>query len=184
MLVIPNITGLALIARDPLFEEFQERTLREDYADESFNADFGPVDEESQLAKALAAVREKSKRYAPTPLRLTKLPHPDQKTLKDGPDVKPKRNRVTTNRSLILATARRDGLPYIATLAYQNVLDLEQIIHWNHQQGITLYRLSSDIFPFSAKLELYRRVAAPYEDSKIKSNGDTEHLVEELNLLP
>ena len=39
--------------------------------------------EEGQLAKALAAVREKSKRYAPTPLRLTKLPHPDQKTLKD-----------------------------------------------------------------------------------------------------
>ena len=44
---------------------------------------FGPVDEDGQLAKALAAVREKSKRYAPTPLRLTKLPHPDQKTLKD-----------------------------------------------------------------------------------------------------
>ena len=44
---------------------------------------FGPVDEEGQLAKALAAVREKSKRYAPAPLRLTKLPHPDQKTLKD-----------------------------------------------------------------------------------------------------
>ncbi len=70
-----------------------------------------------------------------------------------GPDVKPKRNRVTTNRSLILATARRDGLPYIATLAYQNVLDLEQIIHWNHQQGITLYRLSSDIFPFMSHPE-------------------------------
>lgn len=44
---------------------------------------FGPVDEGGQLAKALAAVREKSKRYAPTPLRLTKLPHPDQKTLYD-----------------------------------------------------------------------------------------------------
>jgi hypothetical protein len=44
---------------------------------------FGPVDEDGQLAKALAAVREKSKRYAPTPLRLTNLPHPDQKTLKD-----------------------------------------------------------------------------------------------------
>jgi hypothetical protein len=39
--------------------------------------------EEGQLAKALAAVRDKAKRYAPTPLRLTKLPHPDQKTLKD-----------------------------------------------------------------------------------------------------
>ena len=44
---------------------------------------FGPVDEDGQLAKALAAVRDKAKRYAPTPLRLTKLPHPDQKTLKD-----------------------------------------------------------------------------------------------------
>lgn len=70
-----------------------------------------------------------------------------------GPDVKPKHTRVTTNRSLILATARRDGLPYIATLAYQNVLDLEQIIHWNHQQGITLYRLSSDTFPFMSHPE-------------------------------
>jgi hypothetical protein len=44
---------------------------------------FGPVDEDGQLAKALAAVRDKAKRYAPTPLRLTKLPHPDQKTLYD-----------------------------------------------------------------------------------------------------
>ena len=70
-----------------------------------------------------------------------------------GPDVKPKRNRVTTNRSLILATARDRGLPYIASLAYQNVLDLEQIVHWNHQQGITLYRLSSDIFPFMSHPE-------------------------------
>ena len=44
-----------------------------------FDAYFDDVDfdaEEGQLAKALAAVREKSKRYAPTPLRLTKLPAP------------------------------------------------------------------------------------------------------------
>ena len=54
------------------------------FDDVDFDAEsFGPVDEEGQLAKALAAVREKSKRYAPTPLRLTKLPHPDQKSLKD-----------------------------------------------------------------------------------------------------
>ena len=63
------------------FEEFQERTLREDY--ESFNAENWGGDPDGQLAKALAAVRDKAKRYAPTPLRLTKLPHPDQKTLKD-----------------------------------------------------------------------------------------------------
>ncbi len=39
--------------------------------------------EEGQLAKAPAAIREKSKRYAPKPLRINRLPHPDQKTLKD-----------------------------------------------------------------------------------------------------
>jgi len=54
------------------------------YRSKSYDAQsFGPVDEDGQLAKALAAVRDKAKRYAPTPLRLTKLPHPDQKTLYD-----------------------------------------------------------------------------------------------------
>lgn len=43
---------------------------------------FGDVDPDGQLAQALRAAREKS-RYAPQPLRITKLPHPDQKTLKD-----------------------------------------------------------------------------------------------------
>ena len=40
---------------------------------------FGPVDEDGQLAKALRAARAKK----PTPLKLTKLPHRDQKSLKD-----------------------------------------------------------------------------------------------------
>ena len=44
---------------------------------------FGDVDSDGQLAQALRAAREKSRRYAPQPLRITKLPHPDQKTLKD-----------------------------------------------------------------------------------------------------
>ena len=40
---------------------------------------FGPVDEDGQLAKALRAARAKK----PTPLKLTKLPHREQKSLKD-----------------------------------------------------------------------------------------------------
>ena len=76
-----------------------------------------------------------------------------------GPDVKPKRMRVTTNRSCILATARRDGLPHIAQLAYHNVIDLEKIIHWNHAQGITLFRLSSDMFPFMSHPEFNYQIS-------------------------
>ena len=76
-----------------------------------------------------------------------------------GPDVRPKHSKVTTNRSLILATARRDGLPYIAKLAHQNARDLEAIIHWNHDHGITLYRLSSDdMFPFMSHPEFNYRI--------------------------
>ena len=35
------------------------------------------------MAQALRAAKEKSRRYAPQPLRITKLPHADQKSLKD-----------------------------------------------------------------------------------------------------
>ena len=66
--------------------EYQDGIMEVFMRFKPYNAYFDDVDldaEEGQLAKALAAVRDKAKRYAPTPLRLTKLPHPDQKTLKD-----------------------------------------------------------------------------------------------------
>jgi hypothetical protein len=53
------------------------------YITRSRNAENWGGDPKGQLSKALANVRDKAKRYAPTPLRLTKLPHPDQKTLYD-----------------------------------------------------------------------------------------------------
>jgi len=59
-------------------------TSGEPEAYEIFDSEtFGDVDSDGQLAQALRAAREKSRRYAPQPLRITKLPHPDQKSLKD-----------------------------------------------------------------------------------------------------
>lgn len=75
-----------------------------------------------------------------------------------GPDIKPRATRITTNRSCILATARRDGLPLIAKLAYRNVVDLFHILRWNQSQGITLFRLSSDMFPFISHPEFNYRI--------------------------
>lgn len=50
---------------------------------ETFDAEsFGPVDEDGILAKALAKARAKS-REPRQPLKITKLPHRDQKSLKD-----------------------------------------------------------------------------------------------------
>ena len=53
------------------------------YEYEEYDSENWGGDPKGQLSKALANVRDKAKRYAPTPLRLTKLPHPDQKNLKD-----------------------------------------------------------------------------------------------------
>ena len=49
---------------------------------------------------------------------------------------------------------------------------IQYIEHKN--RGIPAYTLINDILGAleGAKLEFYRRVAAPYEDQKIKENGD------------
>ena len=43
----------------------------------------------------------------------------------------PKKQRVTTNRSMIKRTFKQKGITYASELALQNVLDLEKILKWN-----------------------------------------------------
>ena len=67
-----------------------------------------------------------------------------------GGETVPKKQRVTTNRTLRLATAHEKGIPYIASLVASNVRDLHTILEWNEAKGITLFRMSSEMFPFIA----------------------------------
>jgi UV DNA damage endonuclease len=46
-------------------------------------------------------------------------------------------------------TFEAKGLDYVSDLALQNVKDLETIVKWNNEMGIKLFRLSSQIFPWS-----------------------------------
>ena len=43
---------------------------------------------------------------------------------------------------------KKGGLPYVSELALQNVKDLENIVKWNEEMGIKLFRMSSDLFPW------------------------------------
>lgn len=61
---------------------------------------------------------------------------------------------VTTNRGMVKKTFLEKGLSYVSELALKNVKDLEQIIHWNHANGIRMYRMSSDIFPWCSEYEI------------------------------
>ena len=65
-----------------------------------------------------------------------------------------KDQKVTTNRSMIKRTFADKGIAYASQLALDNVRDLVTIIKWNEQNGIKLYRMSSDIFPWMSEYKL------------------------------
>lgn len=67
---------------------------------------------------------------------------------------KGKKDRITTNRSMTKKTFLSRGLDYVSELALLNVKDLCTIISWNNEQGIKMYRMSSDMFPWCSEYEL------------------------------
>lgn len=61
--------------------------------------------------------------------------------------------KVTTNRTMVKRTFIAKGVDYVSELVLQNVADLERIIDWNEQNGIKMYRMSSDMFPWATEYE-------------------------------
>jgi UV DNA damage endonuclease len=57
---------------------------------------------------------------------------------------------VFCSRTCRLETLKVKGVEYSYYLAKQNLEDLEKIFHWNHEHKIMLFRMSSDMFPFSS----------------------------------
>jgi len=60
---------------------------------------------------------------------------------------------VTTNRTMIKRTFLEKGLDYVSDCVIQNVADLERIIDWNEQNGIKMYRMSSDMMPWATEYD-------------------------------
>jgi UV DNA damage endonuclease len=65
-----------------------------------------------------------------------------------------KSRKITTNRGMILRTYNERGIKYASELALANARDLVEIIKWNAQHGIKVFRLSSDLFPWNSKYKL------------------------------
>ena len=55
---------------------------------------------------------------------------------------------ITTNRGMRQKTFNEKGLDYVSELALQNCRDLVNIVKWNEEMGIKLFRMSSDLFPW------------------------------------
>ena len=65
-----------------------------------------------------------------------------------------KKDRITTNRSMIKRTFQEKGIEYASSLSLQNVLDLQKVLEWNVEHGIHFFRLSSNVFPWASEYQL------------------------------
>jgi UV DNA damage endonuclease len=61
---------------------------------------------------------------------------------------------ITIGRGMIKRTFEQKGISYASELALNNVRDLIEIIKWNNQHGVKLYRMSSDMIPWMSEYEL------------------------------
>ena len=61
---------------------------------------------------------------------------------------------IKIGRSMVKKTFEARGLEYAGELAEANLRDMVKIIEWNEQNGIKLYRMSSDMFPWMSEYEL------------------------------
>lgn len=61
---------------------------------------------------------------------------------------------VTTNRGCVKKTFQEKGLAHVGSLALQNCRDLNQILEWNALNGIQVFRMSSDLFPWHTEYAL------------------------------
>jgi len=61
---------------------------------------------------------------------------------------------IRTNRKMIQKTFKEHGIEYASKLALANVRDLVEIIKWNHQNGIKVFRFSSAMFPWASEYEI------------------------------
>lgn len=60
---------------------------------------------------------------------------------------------IKIGRSMIKRTFEAKGIKYAGELAEANVRDMVEIIKWNNQHGIKMYRMSSNIFPWMSEYE-------------------------------
>jgi len=61
---------------------------------------------------------------------------------------------IKTNRSIQLKTYQKEGLRKCSELALLNLTDLYEVIKWNAAQNISLYRMSSQLFPWMTEYDL------------------------------
>ena len=65
-----------------------------------------------------------------------------------------KQEKVQCNRGMIKRTFSEKGIQYASELALSNVKALHRVIEWNNENGISVYRMTSCLFPWFSEYEI------------------------------
>lgn len=58
---------------------------------------------------------------------------------------------VTCNRTMVYKTFKDRGTTYAGELALSNLVALQQILRWNVANGVEVYRMTSNLFPWASE---------------------------------
>ena len=84
----------------------------------------------------------------------------------------PKKQRVTTNRSMIKRTFKAKGIQYASELAELNTRDILPILMWNQRHNVKVFRMSSCLFPWASEYMLEDLPAWETIAHNLKRAGD------------
>ena len=81
-----------------------------------------------------------------------------------------KQSKIMCNRGMIKRTWRAKGMPYASELALSNVRGLQEVVKWNNDNGISVYRITSSLFPWMSEYDItqlpdYQAIAAILADT-------------------
>ena len=78
---------------------------------------------------------------------------------------------ISTSQGCIVKTAKEKGVAHLKKLALSNLDNLLKILEWNEEQGIRLYRITSELFPHIYNTEAFASFLVNEELSNYL-NGD------------
>lgn len=65
-----------------------------------------------------------------------------------------KQSKIMCNRGMIKRTWLAKGLPYASELALSNARGLREVVKWNNDNGISVYRITSCLFPWMSEYDI------------------------------
>jgi len=78
---------------------------------------------------------------------------------------------ITTNKGMIKRTFMEKGIQYASQLALQNVQALLEILKWNVANGIRVFRITSELFPWASEYQLEKMPDFPSIRSILEECG-------------